>query len=737
MTTLPVPAEVSHVRVYLDALAMVSTDGTDVDSLPDWTAITGTVTLTPMLASSSVVVTSTGRGFIPLPKTFTLSGGSFEGWVVNSADPDLTPHDWSYRVRLTVTAPSTAIIEGTFTPTSATTEANLLPLLPVSSATGGLVIIPAGVPAGGTTGQALVKASDADFDVEWAAGGTGGVTSVNTKTGAVTLNAADVGADPAGTAAGLVGALVIPDSADDVGAIPEPAVEGASGDVLVTDGAGGRTWATPDAGGVTSVDGQTGAVSLSSTYATKAELATAGGAVTVDDTPAAPAEGESATYFVTSAVSWPAGLEWSTDPDGGVAPTITGTALVSLFTYGGTTRAVLGATFPAASAPADTTAPTWSATFTMGTPTQTSVVATASALATDNVAVTGYEVSYNNGSTYAAITPSGANFTLAGTAGTTYATTKLRARDAAGNRSTALSVPSYTMAASTDTTPPTVGTLAGSAITDDGFTLTATGASDETALHAQPYRFSTDDGSTYSAYQASPIYAASGLDPSTAYTCKHQTRDAADNVSTGPSVTVTTTAAAPTVWASDDFTRADSATTLGTADTGQTWQYVALTGATPVFGISSNSAYKVGPIYVRSTAIVTGLPSANMDVRGTIVAYQGSAYYPGLAARVAAGEAYVLETTSEFHFQVQRVMGGTASALNAATPVNGGWLNKEFRLVVAEEGSDTRVTVYCGGVQCFTGLDTAASRPTATTAGLSIYGTANLTRIDGFSVRPA
>ena len=93
------------------------------------------------------------------------------------------------------------------------------------------------------------------------------VTSVNGEVGAVVLDAADVGADPAGTAVGLVGALEIPDSADDVGAIPEPAVEGASGDVLVTDGAGGRTWATPDAGGVTSVDGQTGAVSLSSTYA--------------------------------------------------------------------------------------------------------------------------------------------------------------------------------------------------------------------------------------------------------------------------------------------------------------------------------------------------------------------------------------------------------------------------------------------------------------------------------------
>jgi hypothetical protein len=44
------------------------------------------------------------------------------------------------------------------------------------------------------------------------------VDSVNGQTGAVTLDAADVGADPAGTAAGLVGALAIPDSPDDIGA---------------------------------------------------------------------------------------------------------------------------------------------------------------------------------------------------------------------------------------------------------------------------------------------------------------------------------------------------------------------------------------------------------------------------------------------------------------------------------------------------------------------------------------
>ena len=44
----------------------------------------------------------------------------------------------------------------------------------------------AGVPLGGTTGQVLAKNSNTDFDTEWTTPATGAVTSVNTRTGAVT-----------------------------------------------------------------------------------------------------------------------------------------------------------------------------------------------------------------------------------------------------------------------------------------------------------------------------------------------------------------------------------------------------------------------------------------------------------------------------------------------------------------------------------------------------------------------
>lgn len=74
------------------------------------------------------------------------------------------------------------------------------------------------------------------------------VTSVNAKTGAVTLNAADVGADPAGTAAGLVGAIeLLPGPEGPAGADGAPGADGTPG----ADGA-------PGADGLPGADGEDG-----------------------------------------------------------------------------------------------------------------------------------------------------------------------------------------------------------------------------------------------------------------------------------------------------------------------------------------------------------------------------------------------------------------------------------------------------------------------------------------------
>ena len=104
-----------------------------------------------------------------------------------------------------------------------------------------------GVPAGGAQGQVLKKASNADFDTVWAIE-SGTVLSVNGMTGAVVLDADDVGALPDTT--------VIPtktsDLTNDSGFITDAGVtsfNGQTGDV---------TYAAP----VTSVNNKTGAVTL-------------------------------------------------------------------------------------------------------------------------------------------------------------------------------------------------------------------------------------------------------------------------------------------------------------------------------------------------------------------------------------------------------------------------------------------------------------------------------------------
>ena len=98
-----------------------------------------------------------------------------------------------------------------------------------------------------------------------------------------------------------------------------------------------------------------------------------------------------------------------------------------------------------------------------------------------------------------------------------------------------------------DVTPPTAGTLSATGKTSSGFTLTVSGAADETALDPAPFSFSINNGTTWTAYQSSSTYVATGLTPATSYVCIHRVRDAAGNVSTGSSILASTLAAAVTV----------------------------------------------------------------------------------------------------------------------------------------------------------------------------------------------
>ena len=123
--------------------------------------------------------------------------------------------------------------------------------------------------------------------------------------------------------------------------------------------------------------------------------------------------------------------------------------------------------------PSDTTAPVWSATLTTGTPTDTAVVIAASALAADNVAVTGYRwrLTGEDAGVARTITPSGLNFTLDGlTASASYAAPIFWAVDAGGNKSAELTAQGFT----TDEPPAGWVVVIQDSLTDaDGTLLTA------------------------------------------------------------------------------------------------------------------------------------------------------------------------------------------------------------------------------------------------------------------------
>lgn len=278
-----------------------------------------------------------------------------------------------------------------------------------------------------------------------------------------------------------------------------------------------------------------------------------------------------------------------------------------------------------------------------------------------------------------------------------------------------------------DTTSPTAGVLSASTITASSFRLTVTGASDDVALDAQPYRFSLDNGGTFSNWQTSPDFDAASLTAETVYTCIHQVRDAAGNpASTGNSITVTTlSAAVPSIF--DSFTRANSTTGLGVTDTGHTWVQV----GTGVVGVISNMAYRATS---NATAVVD-FGQADMHVSHR-VAVPGD-YFAGHRARyVDSANFYALETSSvggTGQAKVMRTIAGTSGAVGGVTVVPSVAAGDVLGTSYKEVAGGTEIKVYKNGVLLGTMLDSTTGRPMGTKAGISPFNNSAI-RIDDFTV---
>lgn len=179
----------------------------------------------------------------------------------------------------------------------------------------------------------------------------------------------------------------------------------------------------------------------------------------------------------------------------------------------------------------DTEAPTAPTGLTAGTTTATSVALSWDA-SSDDTAVTGYEVLVDGD---VAATSSGTSATVSGLDADTSYDVTVRARDAAGNRSSAsaaITVTTDEAASGTDTTAPSVPTdLSASDVTASAATLTWAASSDDTGVTG--YDVSRDG--TVVATVATTSYTDTGLDADSTYFYSVTASDAAGNTSAASS----------------------------------------------------------------------------------------------------------------------------------------------------------------------------------------------------------
>ncbi len=183
----------------------------------------------------------------------------------------------------------------------------------------------------------------------------------------------------------------------------------------------------------------------------------------------------------------------------------------------------------------DTTAPTAPVLSASGTTSSSTNLSWTGA--TDNVAVTGYDV--YQGATLLGSTTTATTYSVTGlTASTTYTFT-VKAKDAASNISIASNILSVTTLAP-DTTAPIAPTLSASGTTSSTTNLSWTGATDNIAVTGYDvYQGATLLGSTTTA----TTYSVTGLTASTTYAFSVKAKDAAGNISSASNiVSVSTTA---------------------------------------------------------------------------------------------------------------------------------------------------------------------------------------------------
>jgi chitodextrinase len=267
---------------------------------------------------------------------------------------------------------------------------------------------------------------------------------------------------------------------------------------------------------------------------------------------------------------------------------------------------------PTGSSAGDTTAPLMVGSLSSSAITTTSFTLTWQA-ATDATGVTGYEVSYDNGSSYTDV-GSVLTVTKTGLTPATLYNTKVRAYDTAGNRASPLSL-AITTATSADGSAPVMnGAITISSQTTSSFVMSWPAATDNVGVAG--YKVSTDGGNTYADVGNVLTSTRSGLTAATTYNVRVYAYDAAGNAASPLTATATTTAAVT------DTTAPVMSGTIGVSSInsgGFTFSYSVGTDNTAITGyevsVDTGTASYTSVGNVLSVAKVNLSPSTQYNIR--------------------------------------------------------------------------------------------------------------------------
>jgi chitodextrinase len=380
----------------------------------------------------------------------------------------------------------------------------------------------------------------------------------------------------------------------------------------------------------------------------------------------------------TADISWPAGTDnvavtgYSVSKDAGAtwidvgnvtAYTLTGlnTAtnyLVQVRAYdaaANVSKPAIAVSITTTGVPADPTAPVLTGTITVSNLTSTSFDVSWPA-ASDNVAVTGYETSRDNGAHWTNV-GNVLTRSYTGMDSSVSYPLQVRAFDAQGNRSAPLSITVTTLAPPDAVVPVMSGSITSSAVTAGGFTVAWPAATDNVAVTG--YETSTDGGSTWQNQGNVLTKTFTGLVGSTAYPVRVRAFDAAGNKATPLSLTVTTLAppdtTAPNLGGSittsnvtsAGFKMSWSAATDNVAvasydvsyDNGSTWTNVGNVLTTNVTGRAASTTYQ---LQVRAK---DAAGNVSVPITGSVTT---TAQPPGVITTlpVSNGQAQILLATS-------------------------------------------------------------------------------------------